>query len=72
MAAELNAIQKTLLENIADLHEVPTGAYNIRSNGGMLGRNTTANINIVTKTITTSVLFHIFEMLSSLVLRNDV
>ncbi|MBR6095254.1 MAG: SufD family Fe-S cluster assembly protein [Lachnospiraceae bacterium] len=49
MAAELNAIQKTLLENIADLHEVPTGAYNIRSNGGMLGRNTTANIDIVTK-----------------------
>ena len=48
--AELTAIQKTLLENIADLHEVPTGAYNIRSNGGMLGRNTTANIDIVTKT----------------------
>ncbi len=47
--AELTAIQKTLLENIADLHEVPTGAYNIRSNGGMLGRNTTANIDIVTK-----------------------
>lgn len=47
--AELTAIQKTLLENIADLHEFPTGAYNIRSNGGMLGRNTTANIDIVTK-----------------------
>ena len=47
--AELTAIQKTLLENIADLHEVPTGAYNIRSNGEMLGRNTTANIDIVTK-----------------------
>ncbi len=48
--AELTAIQKTLLENIADLHEIPAGAYNIRSNGGMLGRNTTANIDIVTKT----------------------
>ena len=48
--AELTAIQKTLLENIADLHEVPSGAYNIRSDGGMLGRNTTANIDIVTKT----------------------
>ena len=48
--AQLNAIQKSLLENIADLHEVPSGAYNIRSDGGMLGRNTTANIDIVTKT----------------------
>ena len=49
MAPEINAIQRTLLENIADLHEVPQGAYNIRSNGEMLGRNTTAGIDIVTK-----------------------
>ncbi|MBQ6637239.1 MAG: SufD family Fe-S cluster assembly protein [Lachnospiraceae bacterium] len=48
--AQLNAIQKSLLENIADLHEVPSGAYNIRADGGLLGRNTTANIDIVTKT----------------------
>ncbi len=45
----MDEIQKTLLEQIADLHEVPSGAYNIRSNGGLAGRNTTANIDIVTK-----------------------
>lgn len=46
----MDSIQKTLLEQVADLHEVPTGAYNIRSNGSLAGRNTTANIDIVTKT----------------------
>ena len=43
-------IQKRLLAEIADLHEVPEGAYNIRANSQMAGRNTTANIDIVTKT----------------------
>lgn len=45
----MDQIQKTLLEQVADLHEVPTGAYNIRANGTSAGRNTTANIDIVTK-----------------------
>ena len=35
---------------MADLHGVPAGAYNIRANGQTAGRNTTANIDIVTKT----------------------
>ena len=34
---------------MAGLHEVPEGAYNIRANGEMAGRNTTANIDIITK-----------------------
>ena len=46
----MEQIQKTLLEQVADLHEVPSGAYNIRSNGASAARNTTANIDIVTKT----------------------
>ncbi len=46
----MDQIQKTLLEQVADLHQVPSGAYNIRANGGSAGRNTTANIDIVTKT----------------------
>jgi len=46
----LDKIQMDLLRSVADLHEVPAGAYNIRSNGGLGGRNTTENINIVTKT----------------------
>ncbi|MDW2800177.1 SufD family Fe-S cluster assembly protein [Clostridium boliviensis] len=45
----LNAIDKVILEEIADLHEVPLGAYNIRKNGEGISRNTTANIDIITK-----------------------
>lgn len=46
----LNEVQKHILEEVADLHAVPAGAYNIRSNSTMAGRNTTANIDITTKT----------------------
>lgn len=46
----MDAIQKSLLEEVAGLHEVPEGAFNIRANGQMAARNTTANIDIVTKT----------------------
>ena len=46
----MDLIQKNLLEQVAGLHEIPEGAYNIRANGTKLGRNTTANIDIVTKT----------------------
>ncbi len=45
----MDAIQQNLLEQVAGLHDVPAGAYNIRANGQMAGRNTTANIDIVTK-----------------------
>lgn len=45
----MDAIQKNLLEQIAGLHDVPSGAYNIRTNGQSINRNTTANIDIVTK-----------------------
>ena len=46
----VDMIQKQLLEEIADLHDVPAGAYNIRANSELAGRNTTENIDIVTKT----------------------
>ena len=45
----MDAIQKELLAQIADLHEVPQGAYNLRVNSQGAGRNTTENIDIVTK-----------------------
>ena len=45
----MDDIQKNLLEEISDLHEMPTGAYNIRINGALAFRNTTANIDIVQK-----------------------
>lgn len=45
----MDAIQRELLDQVAGLHEVPEGAYNIRANGELAGRNTTANIDIITK-----------------------
>lgn len=45
----MDAIQQSLLEQVAGLHEIPAGAYNIRANGQMAGRNTTANIDIISK-----------------------
>ena len=56
---EISAIEKNLLAKVADLHEVPEGAYNIRANGQMAGRNTTANIDIVTKTDKPGIDIHI-------------
>lgn len=50
MRNRMDEIQKKLLEEVADLHGIPAGAYNIRANGQMAGRNTTANIDIVSKT----------------------
>ncbi len=44
-----NGIEKELLKTIADLESVPEGAYNIRENGSLKGRNVTENIDIVTK-----------------------
>ena len=45
----MNSIEENLLAEVADIHGVPEGAYNIRANGKLDSRNTTANINIVTK-----------------------
>ena len=46
----LDAIEKNLLKEVAELDSLPVGAYNIRANGQLDSRNTTANIDIVTKT----------------------
>ena len=46
---QMDAIQKRMIEEVADLHEVPVGAYNFRANSKLAGRNTTANIDIVSK-----------------------
>lgn len=45
----MDEIQKNLLEQVAGLHEMPAGAYNIRANGASVDRATTTNIDIVTK-----------------------
>lgn len=46
----MDEIQKQLIAEVADLHTMPEGAYNIRANGVSAARNTTANIDIVSKT----------------------
>ena len=47
---KMDEIQKRLFREVADLHKLPEGAYNLRANGGLAGRRTTANIDIQTKT----------------------
>jgi Fe-S cluster assembly scaffold protein SufB len=46
----LDTIEMQLLKEVADLDALPVGAYNIRANGQLGGRNTTAHIDIQTKT----------------------
>ena len=45
----MNNVDIRLLKEIADLEGTPKGAYNIRKNGQLDSRKTTANIDIVTK-----------------------
>jgi len=45
----LDQLEKELLKEVAELDSLPVGAYNIRRNGEGGIRNTTANIDIVTK-----------------------
>ena len=46
----MDSIQKKLLEEVAGLHEVPQGAYSLRINGSLHGKNSSENIEIVQKT----------------------
>ena len=46
---KMDDIQRRLIREVADLHDVPMGAYNFRANGALAGRNTTANIDIRSK-----------------------
>ena len=45
----MDSIQKQLLEQVAGLHEVPQGAYSLRINGALHGKNSSENISIVKK-----------------------
>ena len=46
---KLNKIDRELLVQIADLHEIPQGSYNIRKNGKLFERVSTEDIEIVPK-----------------------
>ena len=47
---KLNAIDTELLKNIADLHQIPSGAFNIRKDGEGIKRHSSANIEVRPKT----------------------
>ncbi len=46
---KLTKIDKQLLEQIADLHSIPEGSYNIRKDGKLYSRNSSAEIQITPK-----------------------
>ncbi len=45
----MDSIQKHLLQQVADIHDVPQGAYSLRINGALHGKNSSENIEIVKK-----------------------
>jgi Fe-S cluster assembly scaffold protein SufB len=45
----MDGLDKAMLQTIADMHEIPQGAYNIRKNGQGIERRSTANIEIKPK-----------------------
>ena len=46
----MNNLEKEMLAQIADLHEIPAGSYNIRKNGETVKREASADVDIVSKT----------------------
>lgn len=50
MSNEVTAIDEELLAEIANIHGIPDGAFNIRKDGELLERHSSANIEIATKT----------------------
>lgn len=55
----LNEIQLRILREVADLHKVPEGAYNIRANSQSAGRQSSANIEITPKSDVSGLDIHI-------------
>ena len=50
MSDKINQIDKDLLNEVSNLDNMTSGAYNIRKNGQGIERKVTDNVNIVTKT----------------------
>ncbi len=46
----MNKVDKELLTQITNLHEVPQGIYNIRKNGESIGRHSDSEVEIISKT----------------------
>ncbi len=46
----ISEVEKSLLQEIAGIHEVPMGAYSLRINGALYGKSDSEHISIVKKT----------------------
>ena len=47
---KINQTDSSLLEQIADMHGIPQGSFNIRKNGQSIARNSDSDIEIISKT----------------------
>lgn len=59
MAVDLSPIDEGLLSEIANIHGMPKGAFNIRKDGKLVERHSSANIEIATKTDNPGIDIHI-------------
>ncbi len=59
MSADLSPLDESLLANIAGIHGMPKGAFNIRRDGQLVERHSSANIEISTKTDNPGIDIHI-------------
>ena len=59
MAVDLSPIDEGLLAEIANIHGMPKGAFNIRKDGELVERHSSANIEIATKTDNPGIDIHI-------------
>lgn len=59
MSVDLSPIDADLLKTLTDVHGIPEGAYNIRKDGQLLTRHSSANIEIDTKTDNPGIDIHI-------------
>ncbi|MGI6095768.1 MAG: SufB/SufD family protein [Lachnospiraceae bacterium] len=55
----MDTVEQRILEEVAGIHEVPTGAFNIRSNGESVARQSSANVEIIPKENGTGIEVHI-------------
>lgn len=55
----ITKIDEGILATIADLHGMPTGAFNIRKDGQLVERSSSSNIEIVTKTDNPGIDIHV-------------
>ncbi len=50
MAKELSALEKSLLKSVADIEQIPVGAFSFRKDGETVQKSSSENIEIVAKT----------------------